>query len=762
MRETTEVIALLGPTNTGKTHRAVTRMLEHDTGMIGLPLRLLAREVYDRVTAEIGEERVALITGEERRIPTRPSYFVATTEAMPVEREVAFLAVDEVQLAAHPERGHVFTERLLHARGSKETWFLGSHTMRRMVRELVPVAKFQELPRLSRLRFVDGATQSRIPKRSAIVAFSAADVYETAERLRHQKGGAAVVMGALSPRARNAQVALFESGEVDYMVATDAIGMGLNLDIHHVAFRALRKFDGRQERDLEAAELGQVAGRAGRYLRDGSFGTLLPVRMPQRLAQAIEGHVFVEERRVYYRNFDLVFDDGESLKQSLKQKPPRAFMLPLADALDATVLARLLGETEFSELRGKDLKLLWEACQIPEYRELLLESHVELVRRIFRALREGPLSDAFMERETVALESTHHDEATLLARIADVRTWSYVAHKPGWVTHPDAWRRRTASIEDALSMALHQKLVARFVDVSRRRVVLPPSAPSSAGTLNPGASGAALGRKLRKQDERPSARGFSGLAALMEHAPVVSDVNSLERMGELVVEAAHDALSEGDRAGIIFQGTTIGRLLRGTELCLPSAQYTGPSIVSRSRVERRLVAYARDLVEELLFDLRRGLTATARLRGVSYRLERNLGLALPSDIVEELVDATAEERRAMAQAGIEWGTFSVYGAHTVTPRGYRVRHILTSLFAERELPKGRAAYDAKLLGPWALALGYVPFGRKAIQAPLLDELASVYADSGEVPRELAEVVGMQALEIATRLCAPSTEDEPVS
>jgi ATP-dependent RNA helicase SUPV3L1/SUV3 len=754
MRERTEIVALLGPTNTGKTHRAIERMLEHESGMMGLPLRLLAREVYDKVSARVGQERVALITGEERRVPAHPAYFIATTEAMPVQREVDFFCVDEVQLAAHPERGHVVTERLLHGRGRKETWFLGSHSMKSLMAELVPAAKIQEHPRLSRLQFTDAEGLGRVGKRSAIVAFSSSDVYETAERLRRSKGGAAVVMGALSPRARNAQVGLFENGEVDYLVATDAIGMGLNLDIHHVAFRSLRKFDGREERELEPSELAQVAGRAGRYLRDGTFGTLLPSRLPRRLAHAIEHHLLPDVRRVYYRNFDLRFDDVVALQESLRARPPRGFMLPLANATDHQVLARLVGDPAFGRLRGEDLKLLWEACQIPEYRELLPESHQDLVRRVFAALREGALSDDFMDRETRALEQTHHDEATLLARIADVRTWSYVAHKPGWVEHAEAWQRRAEGLEDALSMALHQRLVARFVDTTRRKVVLPPPAPSSARDL---------GGKSKNPD-RPSGRGLAALAQFSAQlgSPQVGSALGLEQVATELVDAPHDALSLSLRVGpatpsaveiydIQFRGVRVGTLSAGTELLLPNVTALLATTREQKRVQKRLLAYARDLTFELLGELRVGLEASARLRGIRYALERGLGLTDARGLRADLVETDDDEKRALAQAGVEWGHYCVYGAYTTTPSALRLRRALVSAFAACSLPPLQPVVPATEVGTWAWALGYVPWGKVAVQAPLLEEVVTTFSEEGQVPIELATLLGVPAERVAERL-----------
>ncbi|MDB4993388.1 MAG: ATP-dependent helicase, partial [Myxococcaceae bacterium] len=421
MVDASVITALLGPTNTGKTHRATERMLEHDTGMIGLPLRLLAREVYDKVSARVGEAQVALVTGEEQRIPPRPSYWVSTVEAMPVEREVDFVAVDEIQLAEHDQRGHVFTSRVLSARGRKETWLLGAGTMRRVLSELAPTARIVEHPRLSRLSFAGSVPLARLPPRSAVVAFSMSQVYEIAERLRIRKGGAAVVLGALSPRTRNAQVAMFQAGEVDYLVATDAIGMGLNLGVGHVAFAALRKFDGHEVRALEDAELGQIAGRAGRWIENGTFGTIAPLDLGASTVSAIEEHRFPSVTRVRWRNDRLDFSSIDALTASLAQRPTRGVLRLASDAEDTTALLRLVAREDVARAaRGEaQVRLLWDVCTIPDFRKLLLEVHVDLLAELFLELvSRGTLDDDWMAAHVRGLDDMRGDVETLVARIA--------------------------------------------------------------------------------------------------------------------------------------------------------------------------------------------------------------------------------------------------------------------------------------------------------------------------------------------------------
>ena len=466
--ENASVTALLGPTNTGKTHLAVERMLAHRTGMMGFPLRLLAREVYDRVVEEKGEQAVALVTGEERRIPEEPRYFVCTVESMPLDREVEFVGVDEIQLAGDRERGHVFTDRLLRARGTAETMFLGADTMRPLIRTLVPDARFTSRPRLSTLAHEGHCKLARLAPRNAVIAFSTESVYALAERIRGLRGGCAVVLGALSPRTRNAQVGLYQAGEVDSLVATDAIGMGLNLDLDHVAFSAYQKFDGRTTRMLTSSEIAQIAGRAGRHLRDGSFGTTGGVEpFEPSQVQAVENHRFPPVRRAYWRNAMLCFESLPALVESLAAPPPVPGLRRTQDADDHRTLLVLARDPAIAEtLTGADrVALLWEACQIPDFRKTLAEDHVGLVRRIYLSLVEsGRLPPDWVGRSIERLAPTEGDIDTLTARISHVRTWTYVSHRPDWVDDAHGWQERTRALEDSLSDALHAQLTQLFVN----------------------------------------------------------------------------------------------------------------------------------------------------------------------------------------------------------------------------------------------------------------------------------------------------------
>ncbi|HVK63825.1 MAG TPA: helicase-related protein [Polyangium sp.] len=752
------VTAVLGPTNTGKTHRAVERMLEHESGMIGLPLRLLAREVYDRITARFGEQRVALVTGEEKRIPRRPHYWVCTVEAMPRNLDVEFVAVDEIQLAAHPQRGHVFTERLLDARGTKETWFMGAASMQPLIAELLPAARIQTFPRLSRLAFAGAEKLARLPQRSAIVAFSMQEVYEVAERLRATRGGAAVVLGALSPRTRNAQVAMFQSGEVEYIVSTDAIGMGLNLDVKHVAFAALRKFDGRDVRDLEAAEIGQIAGRAGRYTSDGSFGTLAPLTLPQGLANAVEGHRFPAVRRLVWRNADLDTSSIDGLLASLRRSPGRRSLLMQESAEDAAALARMAQDpTIRARAQGREaVELLWEVCRIPDYRKLLFESHVALLAEIFAHLA-GPrawIDEAWMDERVREIDEPAGDIDTLIARISAIRTWTYVSHQGRWVKDPATWQERTAAIEDRLSDALHEPLVQRFVEKSGGGTKA--RSPGNARKAAPPTRA-----ELRAMDK---ANPFGKLAALK--APQAREAGGAStdeaRWVEAVVAARHVSIEVDASGRITFEdGRELGRLVRGSSLLLPDVK-VAPLLElgagAQTRITRRLVAFARDLVEELCAPLRahapRGIGAAAR--GILYQLEQGLGTVRAEDAAAQIAELAPEDRDKLAAAGIVVGARVLYVPAMLKGPALLRRSALVAAFAGTRAPQapGPSVVSVPVTrpadAPLHTALGYPVFGPRAVRADVVEKvLAAIEADEGLPPAgKLAGWLGCPAKEAA--------------
>ncbi len=594
-------VAVLGATNTGKTHLAVDRMLGHASGMIGLPLRLLAREIYDRIVRARGSACVALITGEEKIVPPRACYFVCTVEAMPLDRDVEFMAIDEIQLVADPERGHVFTDRLLHARGRYETMFLGAATMAPLVRLLAPRAEIVTRERLSALTSTGPRKVSRLPRRSAVVAFSAEAVYALAELIRRQRGGAAVVMGMLSPRTRNAQVALFQSGEVDFLVATDAIGMGLNMDVSHVAFAGLAKFDGRRTRPLTAQEVGQIAGRAGRFRHDGTFGTTAGASpMDEELTAAVEAHRFAPVALAQWRNSDLDFASLGALLDSLGAPPSGPGLKPSPDTLDERTL-RLVAEGAGLDRGASDrgaLIRLWEVCQIPDFRKTTLDDHVRLARALFEFLgaRRGRVPEDWMTGLWRGLDRTEGEIDALSARLAGVRTLAYIAHRSDWLDDPAHWREAARHLEDRLSDALHERLMARFIDARTSALLRGLGRPDEllAGVSADGAvsvEGHVVGRLEGLAFEAAPVSGLLARKALRAAVERAVAPQVAQRLGRLTAEG-DEAFALMPDGLILWRGEAVARL-SGGDIFDPKVRLQGelgpPEV--RSRAALRLEAF---------------------------------------------------------------------------------------------------------------------------------------------------------------------------
>jgi len=670
------VVAVLGPTNTGKTHLAVERMLAHASGMIGLPLRLLAREIYDRIVVQRGRSAVALITGEEKITPARATYFVCTVEAMPLGREVEFLAVDEIQLVADPARGHVFTDRLLHARGAYETMFLGSAAMGPLIRRLVPSAQLQSRERFSVLSYAGSKKLTRLPRRTAVVAFSAERVYAIAELIRRQRGGAAVVMGSLSPRTRNAQVALYQSGEVDFLVATDAIGMGLNMDVDHVAFAGLQKFDGRRTRWLSPAEAAQVAGRAGRFRRDGTFGVTGEAEdMDEDMVASVEEHRFEPILEAEWRTARLDFTSLPGLVRSLGA-PPRTPGLKLTEpALDEVTLTALSQDPAIAgrARSGLGLKRLWEVCQTPDFRKTTFEEHLNLARVVFEFLstRPGRLAEDWMAEQFAAVDFAEGEIDVLSQRLAGVRTLAYLANRPDWLRDPAHWQARTRALEDRLSDTLHEKLMARFID--RRTSVLMRSlgekAEILAGVAQDGSvsvEGQYVGRLIGVQFE--PAIGSSALEdrALRTAAIRAVSPELARRLGQLAA-APDDAFSLGLDGAILWAGAPAGRIAGGSPFSPVAKLYgeLGPAPV-RERAERRLEAFLAAEAGRRLAPLKRLDEAMAQgqlkgmARGVAYRLREAGGALDRRSVSVPLRALSPRERRALRSLGVRFAAFTVH------------------------------------------------------------------------------------------------------
>ncbi len=697
--------AVLGPTNTGKTHLAVERMLGHASGMIGLPLRLLAREIYDRIVKLRGARAVALITGEEKIVPPRPHYFVCTVEAMPLSREVEFMAVDEIQLCADPERGHVFTHRLLHARGTCETMLLGAGTMAPLVRRLLPHAEIITRERFSSLTYAGPKKLTRLPRRSAVVAFSADQVYAIAELIRRQRGGAAVVMGNLSPRTRNAQVALYQSGEVDFLVATDAIGMGLNMDVDHVAFAGLRKFDGKRTRFLYPHEIGQIAGRAGRYQRDGAFGVTGEAEdMDEDLVQAVQEHRFEPVIGAEWRNSKLDFGSLPNLMRALSQPPDREGLKLSAEALDEMTLRRLAQDPEVIErARGRPaIETLWECCQTPDFRKVALEEHVGLAKDFFLHLtsRAGRIPEDWIAKQYGQLDRTDGEIDTLAARLSSVRTLAYVANRPDWLADPAGWQGRMRQLEDRLSDILHEKLMARFVDRRTSALMrgLRVREDMLAGVADDGAvtvEGHFVGRLAGVRFE--AAQGASVLEekALRAAATHAVGPEIARRLGKLAAEP-DDGFALSPDGAILWRGDAAG-VLSGGEPFRPRVRLLGelgPEPV-RQRAIHRLEAFVASEAARRLAALKRleDAVTDGRIkglaRGLAYRLIEAGGVIDRGLVRGEIRSLSQVERRALRGLGVRLGAFSVFMPGLLRPEA----RALTQALAARELPGWRPPTD---------------------------------------------------------------------
>ena len=744
------VVAVLGPTNTGKTHLAIERMLAHSSGMIGLPLRLLAREVYNKIVDRVGAPLVALITGEEKIIPPAPRYRVCTVEAMPSETDVAFLAIDEIQLAGDLERGHVFTDRILHLRGREETLLLGAATMRGIVQKLLPGANIVTRPRMSVLSWSGSKKITRLPQRSAAVAFSSDEVYAIAELIRRQRGGAAVVLGSLSPRARNAQVELFQSGDVDFLVATDAIGMGLNLDLDHVAFAADRKFDGFQFRKLTAAELGQIAGRAGRHMRDGTFGVTSRVEpFDDELIRALESHQFQPVKTVQWRNRDLDFSSVERLKESLDLPPPLEGLTKAPPAVDVEVLTALSRDAEMTRMASsRDLVMrLWEACQVPDYRKIAPANHAELVQTLFGFLaRDGHISDDWLDRQVTYADRSDGDIDTLSNRIAHIRTWTFVANRPNWLGDPVHWQERTRAVEDRLSDALHERLTARFVDrrtsVLMRRLkekaMLEAEITSSGDVL---VEGQHVGRLAGFRFEADATADGTDVKALRAAAAKALAGEIVERAEKVATSPNTDFVLASDGT-LRWRGAVIARVTDGDDVLKPrlilladDALATGP----RERVQARIDLWLANRVETLLkplVDLGAAEQLSPQARGIAFRLVENLGVIDRGEIAEEVKALDQESRAGMRALGVRFGAHHIYVPALLKPGPASLLAVLWSvkhggLDKAGDLVQlassGRTSFkvDPSFPQPLYRVLGYRVAGTMAVRVDIIERLADI-------------------------------------
>jgi ATP-dependent RNA helicase SUPV3L1/SUV3 len=747
------VTAVLGPTNTGKTHLAIERMLGHDTGMIGLPLRLLAREVYDKIAARMGPDRVALITGEEKIRPENPRYWISTVEAMPREIDVDFLAIDEIQLAADPERGHVFTDRLLHARGRLETLLLGAGTMREAIADLVRGAHFISRPRLSKLTYSGQKKITRLPARTAVVAFSANDVYQIAELIRRQRGGAAVVLGALSPRTRNAQVALYQSGDVDFLVATDAIGMGLNLDVNHVAFAGTRKFDGQNHRQLTPAELAQIAGRAGRHMNDGTFGVTADVApFEHDIVERLETHIFDTVKTLQWRSRTLDFSSLDALRDSLRQLPREHRLTRARMADDLTALENVSLDRELVALAAGPaaVAILWDVCQIPDYRNISAQNHADLVATLYKFLL-GPdqkIPEDWFAKQVAFADRIDGDIDTLANRIAHIRTWTFVSNRPDWLKDPDHWQARTRAIEDSLSDALHERLALRFVD--RRTSALMKRMRDKEEFAADIAEDGAIHVESHYVGQLKGfcfspdgqAEGIHGKAARNAAAQVLA--KELSMRARRVASAKHDAFKLSRRGRVLWRDQEIARLEPGEKGLAPQVAIIADEHLQpadRERVQERLDTWLAELIGERLkplVEISAAEDLTGLARGIAFRVTECFGALKRETVAQEMKSLDQAARAQLRKYGMRFGAFNIYFPLLLKPAAAELTLVLWALkhadahamALDRlpELPRpGLTSFaaDSELPEPFYRAFGFHVCGPRAVRIDILERLADL-------------------------------------
>jgi ATP-dependent RNA helicase SUPV3L1/SUV3 len=780
-RSDAPVRAILGPTNTGKTYLAIERMCGHSSGVIGFPLRLLAREVYDRVIGLKGEKHVALLTGEERIVPPAARYFLCTAESMPVGnegeevRDFAFAAIDEAQLGIDPERGHVFTDRMLRARGREETLILGSDTLRPIVRELLPEAEIVSRPRFSTLRYAGSVKLSRLPPRSAVVAFSAEQVYALAEMLRRFKGGAAVVMGALSPATRNAQVAMFQRGEVDYLVATDAIGMGLNMDVAHVAFAGLEKFDGRRDRRLTIPEMAQIAGRAGRHQKDGSFGTLglggdEGASFSDEEINAIEEHRFRPLDSLYWRNAALDFTDVRTLIASLELKSDDPSLRSAPEAIDLAVLKLTAQDPAIAAKRGAQARRLWAACGLPDFRKVGPMHHARMVRRVFNYIAEGGhVPHEWFAAEVTRLDNMSGDIEALADRLAGIRSWAYIAHRSDWLQEPARWANRTREVEARLSDALHERLTQRFVD--RRTAVL---------VRDIGARGAdALPVTVAADGEvsvGPEPIGhLAGFEFRVDPSAKLADKRLLlaaaeRRLGEELDRRAKALAQAPDRSFVLtieesgglavaWESHVLARLAPGRSLLEPALRTARSldrlSAQGRGDLRARLEQWLDAQVARHLGPLQKLAAAAADpasspgVRALSAMLADAGGVVPRKAMLGPIAHLEQADRQALHKLGVRLGPLDVFIPTLLKPAAQHLRGALLAVRGGQSMPALAAPGAATLpaeADPRGAALAYRRLGRQWLRIDLADRLASharkVRSAGGDDPVDAALVTSV--------------------
>ncbi len=699
-----KIIALLGPTNTGKTHVAIEKMFEFESGIFGLPLRLLAREVYDKCVEKVGLEKVALITGEEKIIPNSANYFICTVESMPKDKTVDFVAIDEIQMCSDRERGHVFTERLFNARGQKLTMFLGSQVMAEIIDELIQDVNFEKKERFSKLSYSGYKKISRLERKVAIIAFSIEEVYAIAELVRRQKGGAAVIMGSLSPRTRNSQVGLYQSGDVDYLIATDAIGMGLNMDINEIYFSNLKKFDGKKTRRLNLIELSQIAGRAGRYKNDGGFGTTGDCEnLNSDEIENIEKHHLPKTKMIYWRNSNLNFENPEKLIISLEQKPNNKNLIRTNDSLDESVLRHFLKKGTNNILYFKNLELLWECCQIPDFEKKAYGQHINIIDKVFQFLttRKKKIPSSFMKEQLKGLEKDHGNVDLLSHRLSNVRTWSYVANKKNWVENSDYWVQLTKNIEDKLSDKLHDELTKSFID---KKISILSRSLKQDLVLN-----TEINENNKIHIDGQLIGELKGLKFLIEltSKTLDTDIKSIKKAARKGVKEEIDKrvkkiiesqeISIDSNSKVIWKNNPIGRLKKGHNYLTPEIEIIADESIeteTKLKLEDFLKKWFESYINEILGDLinlTNQKTANQYLRALVFQLYEKNGVIKRNEIDNIVKLIPVEERKKLWGMGIKIGRYHIFLPKMLKPKAVEFRvslwKIFHSLSDKNKIPK---------------------------------------------------------------------------
>ena len=736
-----KIVALLGPTNTGKTYVAIEKMLEFNSGIFGLPLRLLAREVYDKCVLKVGVEKVALITGEEKIIPSTADYFICTVESMPKDKVVEFIAIDEIQMCADRERGHIFTERLLEARGTKLTMFLGSQIMAKIISELIDNVEFEKKDRYSKLSYSGIKKISKLDRKVAIIAFSIEEVYAIAELVRRQKGGAAVIMGSLSPKTRNSQVGLYQSGDVDYLIATDAIGMGLNMDINEIYFSNLKKFDGKKTRRLNLIEMSQIAGRAGRYKNDGGFGTTGDSEtLNSDEIEKIEKHQLPDTKTIFWRNSKLNFESPIKLINSLELKPNQKSLLRTNDSLDESVLRFFLKKGANNIIYHKNLELLWECCQIPDFEKKAYGQHINVIDKVFQFLstRKNKIPSSFMKEQLKGLEKEHGNVDLLSHRLSNVRTWSYVANKKNWVENSDYWIQLTKSIEDKLSDKLHDELTKSFID---KKISILSRSLKQDLVLN-----TEINEENKIHIDGQYIGELKGLKFLIEvtSKTLDTDIKSMKKAARKGVEKelikrVDEILDKAEieinnESKIIWKGNPIARLKKGSDYLNPEVDIICDDALnedSKFKLISFLIKWLNNHINTILGDLTK-LTkykiSNQYLRGLVFQLYENNGVVIRNKVEKIVKSIPAEERKKLWGMGIKIGRYHIYLPKMLKPKAVEFRiglwKIFHNLSDKNKIPKSglNFLFDMPLDKDFLLLCGFEKFRNFFVRIDILEKL----------------------------------------